>query len=109
MAAKRILKDSEFMAIMADFGWSEENQLIAKKVLVNGLSVAHVAKHFAKSRQYVNTLTQKAWQKFIEQSPIPEGWDRIVVELPETMANEIMQKSYELKENIILNQELKKE
>ncbi|MFA6037460.1 MAG: hypothetical protein WC748_04995 [Legionellales bacterium] len=50
--------------------------------------------HFSKSRQYVNTLIKKAWQKFIEQSPIPEGWKRIVVEFPEAMANEIMQTSY---------------
>jgi len=108
MARDRILNESEYDEIVSTFNWSDENKMICKKVMVDGLGVTEVANHFGKSRQRVNTLVHAAWSEFVKKSPTPAGWVRIVVDLPKEMADDILAKSHELLTKEILREALTK-
>lgn len=60
----------------------ERNALRARRVLVDGESMTHIAREEGVSKQLINKQVGKVWRVFLELAQIPVDWRWIHVPLP---------------------------
>jgi hypothetical protein len=93
----RQLTKSEIAKIKEDLPLSQENLAIIDLIFTSKKPITELAKLVTRSRESLNVLRQRAWAKFIEQRPKPEGWKRISIELPEDEADKLWKEAIERK------------
>lgn len=98
----RTLSVEEFQHTVANLRLSEENVVLAKKVMVQGMPINVLAKEVNhKSKQVLDKVIKRIWDRFLELQGTPTGWLSIRVDLPFDEAIKIKKKEKELKEELI--------
>jgi Holliday junction resolvase RusA-like endonuclease len=104
----RNLSKKEYDEIVQEFGWADDNRLVAEKVIVENVSVADAADYFDKSRQRVNNLVKQVWDAYINKMAVPDDWEVVTVPLPKEEAKKITELSARLREKLIAKSALEK-
>jgi len=70
----RQLTKAEVAKIKEDLPLSQENLGIINLIFTSKKTITELANLVARSQESLNVLRQRAWAKFIEYRPKPEGW-----------------------------------
>ena len=89
--------ESELAKIKEDLPLSQENLGIIDLIFTSKKSITELANLVSRSRESLNVLRQRAWAKFIEQHPKPDGWKQITIELPADEADKVWKEAIERK------------
>lgn len=100
----RRLSDDEFNQAVADLRINQANTEAARLAMVEGWAQRSVAQKLGVSERVLSATVQRIWNKFVEISPLPDGWDRAIIELPLEELKSLHKKSLELKDKALKDQ-----
>jgi predicted DNA-binding protein (UPF0251 family) len=100
----RRLSNDEFDQAVNDLRINQANTEAARLAMVEGSTQRFVAKKLGVSERVLSATVQRVWNKFIENSPLPDGWDRAIIELPKDELISLQKKSIELKNEALEEQ-----
>jgi hypothetical protein len=100
---RRLSKD-EFNQAVSSLRVSETNLEAARLAMVDGWLHRTITIKLGVTQQVLSVTVQRVWNKFLENCPLPDGWDRAIIELPKDELIALQKKSIELK-NIALKEQ----
>lgn len=103
----RRLSNDEFDQAVNDLRINQANTDAARLAMVEGCAHRFVSKKLGVSERVLSSTVQRVWNRFIEISPLPEGWDRAIIELPHNELKSLQKKSIELKNEALKEQTAK--
>ena len=77
----RRLTDDEFNQAMNNLRVNNTNMEAARLAMVDGWAIRVAAQKIGVSENMLTATVKRIWNKHIE-FPLPDGWDRAVIELP---------------------------
>lgn len=82
---KHLITLAEFQRVSAVTRMAQSSLAIVRRVLVDGELQIAVTKslHPPKTKQHVNLLVNVFWDRYLRSHPLPKGWERDTVTLPQ--------------------------
>ncbi|MFA6038166.1 MAG: TrfB-related DNA-binding protein [Legionellales bacterium] len=103
----RRLTDDEFNQAMNNLRVNNTNMEAARLAMVDGWAIRVAAQKIGVSENMLTATVKRIWNKHIEISPLPDGWDRAIIELPKDELKSLQKKSTELKHIALKEQAIK--
>lgn len=98
----RHLTLEEFNSVISHLRLSQENVLLVRKVLVDGVPLNLISKEInGKSRQTIEKAVKRVWDKFLQLQETPANWVSIRVDLPLDEAMRVKTREKELKQELM--------
>jgi hypothetical protein len=100
----RRLSNDEFDQAIDNLRVNKTNTEGAKLAMVDGWAIRSAAKKVGMSENMLSATVRRIWNKYIEIAPLPDGWDRAIIELPKDDLISLQKKSLELKNEALKEQ-----